>query len=127
MVERLVANEKVEGSTPFARSNIKIMNDLFYKKCVPCEGSAIPFDISEIHQYQKKVDDWDVIKNDVVVGKVTSAVYSPRLKLNIGIAMVKIESSDIGEELKINNGIKILDSKIVEKPFYDPNKNITKS
>ena len=70
---------------------------------------------------------WDVIKNDVVVGKVTSAVYSPRLKLNIGIAMVKIEFSDIGEELKINNGIKILDSKIVEKPFYDPNKNITKS
>jgi aminomethyltransferase len=69
----------------------------------------------------------DVIKNDVVVGKVTSAVYSPRLKLNIGIAMVKIEFSDIGEELKINNGIKILDSKIVEKPFYDPNKNITKS
>ena len=70
---------------------------------------------------------WDVIKNDVVIGKVTSAVYSPRLKLNIGIAMVKIEFSDIGEELKINNGIKILDSKIVEKPFYDPNKNITKS
>ena len=70
---------------------------------------------------------WDVIKNDVVVGKVTSAVYSPRLKLNIGIALVKIVFSDIGEELKINNGIKILDSKIVEKPFYDPNKNITKS
>ena len=70
---------------------------------------------------------WDVIKNDVVIGKVTSAVYSPRLKLNIGIAMVKIEFSGIGEELKINNGNKILDSKIVEKPFYDPNKNITKS
>ena len=70
---------------------------------------------------------WDVIKNDVVIGKVTSAVYSPRLKLNIGIAMVKIKFSGIGEELKINNGNKILDSKIVEKPFYDPNKNITKS
>ncbi len=62
MVERLVANEKVEGSTPFARS--KLMSDLLNKKCVPCEGGVIPFDISEIHKYQKKVDGWDVIKND---------------------------------------------------------------
>ena len=61
MVERLVANEKVEGSTPFARS--KFMNDLINKKCVPCEGGVIPFDISEIHKYQKKVDNWDVVKN----------------------------------------------------------------
>ena len=40
------------------------MNDLLKKKCVPCEGGTIPFDISEIHQYQKKVDGWDIIKND---------------------------------------------------------------
>ena len=61
MVERLVANEKVEGSTPFARS--KFMNDLINKKCVPCEGGVIPFDISEIHKYQKKVDGWSLVKN----------------------------------------------------------------
>ena len=61
MVERLVANEKVEGSTSFARS--KLMNDVLNKKCVPCEGGVIPFDISEIHKYQKKVDNWDVVKN----------------------------------------------------------------
>ena len=40
------------------------MNDLLKKKCVPCEGGVIPFDTSEIHQYQKKVDGWDIIKND---------------------------------------------------------------
>jgi len=40
------------------------MVDLIKKKCVPCEGGAIPFDISEIHKYQKKVDDWDVVKGD---------------------------------------------------------------
>ena len=62
MVERLVANEKVEGSTPFARSIF--MTDLLNKKCVPCEGGAIPFDISEIHKYQKKVDGWNIIKNE---------------------------------------------------------------
>ena len=62
MVERLVANEKVEGSTPFARSIF--MNDLLNKKCVPCEGGVVPFDISEIHKYQKKVDGWDILKDE---------------------------------------------------------------
>ncbi len=63
MVERLVANEKVEGSIPFARS-IKIMSDLLNKKCVPCEGGVKAFDISEIHKYQKKVDGWEIIQKD---------------------------------------------------------------
>ena len=40
------------------------MSDLTNKKCVPCEGSAVPFDISEIHKYQKKVDGWEITKND---------------------------------------------------------------
>ena len=40
------------------------MNDLLNKKCVPCEGGVLPFDISEIHKYQKKVDGWDILKND---------------------------------------------------------------
>ena len=61
MVERLVANEKVEGSTPFARSIF--MNDLINKKCKPCEGGTISFDITEIHKYQKKVDGWNIVKN----------------------------------------------------------------
>ena len=63
VVERLVANEKVKGSTPFARSN-NYMSDLLDKKCIPCEGGVVPFDISEIHKYQKKVDGWNVIKGD---------------------------------------------------------------
>ena len=40
------------------------MDDLLKKKCLPCEGGALPFDISEIHKYQKKVDGWNVVKND---------------------------------------------------------------
>ena len=40
------------------------MSDLLKKKCVPCEGGAIPFDISEIHKYQKKIDGWEIIKNE---------------------------------------------------------------
>jgi len=40
------------------------MSDLLKKKCIPCEGGVLPFDLSEIHKYQKKVDGWDIIKNE---------------------------------------------------------------
>ena len=40
------------------------MNDLLKKKCLPCEGGVVPFDISEIHKYQKKVDGWEIVKNE---------------------------------------------------------------
>ena len=39
------------------------MSELLNKKCVPCEGGVIPFDISEIHKYQKKIDGWNVVKD----------------------------------------------------------------
>ena len=39
------------------------MKDLLKKKCKPCEGGVIPFDVSEIHKYQKKVDGWDITKD----------------------------------------------------------------
>ena len=38
------------------------MSDLLNKKCMPCEGGVLPFDVSEIHKYQKKVDGWDITK-----------------------------------------------------------------
>ena len=40
------------------------MSDLLNKKCVPCEGGILPFDINEIHKYQKKVDGWSVKENE---------------------------------------------------------------
>ena len=40
------------------------MTNLFDKKCVPCEGGVTPFDISEIHKYQKEIDGWNVTKNE---------------------------------------------------------------
>ena len=40
------------------------MDKLSEKKCIPCEGVVLPFDISEIHKYQKKVDGWSIIKDE---------------------------------------------------------------
>ena len=42
---------------------LKYMDKLHKKNCVSCDGNTIPFDISEIHNYLKKVDGWDVKSN----------------------------------------------------------------
>ena len=35
---------------------------------------------------------WSIKKNNTNIGKVTSAIYSPRLKKNIALAMVSVEN-----------------------------------
>ena len=40
------------------------MTELADKKCIPCEGGIPSFDLKEIHKYLKKVDGWDVKKNE---------------------------------------------------------------
>ena len=67
---------------------------------------------------------WELRKNDKIVGKITSAVYSPRLKKNIALAMVSIEESEIDNILYIKFSNSIVNAKIVDKPFYDPKKKI---
>ena len=67
---------------------------------------------------------WSIKKNNKEIGKVTSAVYSPRLKKNIALAMVNIENSEIGTDLEVETNKGKFSAKIVEKPFYDPKKKI---
>ncbi len=40
------------------------MEDLSKKKCVPCDGGIPSFNLGEIHKYLKKVDGWDVKKDE---------------------------------------------------------------
>ena len=68
---------------------------------------------------------WGIKYHEVEVGKVTSAVYSPRLKKNIGLAMVLIEFSDMGQKLIVNTPDGDIEAMVVEKPFFDPKKKIT--
>ena len=65
-----------------------------------------------------------VPKDNKNIGKITSAVYSPRLKKNIALAMIEINHSEIGTELKTETNEGNFNCKIVEKPFYDPKKKI---
>ena len=68
---------------------------------------------------------WPVEVNGEVIGKVTSAVYSPRLKKNIALAMVASAHSAVGTSCTVQLTGETRSGKIVPKPFYDPKKQIT--
>ena len=68
---------------------------------------------------------WPILKNNSNIGKVTSAVYSPRLKENIALGMVSIENSEIDNSFEIKMKESTYKAKVVLKPFYDPKKQIT--
>ena len=67
---------------------------------------------------------WEIIKDNKIIGKVTSAVYSPRLKKNIALAIISIEESKIGNIIDVKTSSSIIKGTIVEKPFFDPKKKI---
>ncbi len=73
---------------------------------------------------------WAIRKNGETIGKVTSAVYSPRLKQNIALAMVSVEHAVLGEEVEVVNKTGLVNEAgteraiIVERPFYDPQKKL---
>ena len=70
---------------------------------------------------------WDIKVDNQIVGHVTSAVYSPRLKKNIALAMIQNEYSKIGNDVEVISGKETMSAKVVEKPFYDPRKTTAKS
>ena len=78
--------------------------------CKPLEGPNTTF--------------WKITKDNKEIGKITSAVYSPRLKKNIALAMVRIDKSEVGTKFDVEVLSKKISAIIVEKPFYDPKKKI---
>jgi len=67
---------------------------------------------------------WAINRNGVAVGKVTSAVYSPRLKQNIALAMVAADVAQIDTEVEVVTPCGPTRANIVERPFYDPKKTL---
>ena len=81
--------------------------------CDPLEGPNTTF--------------WPIIKNDKQIGKITSAVYSPRLNKNIALGMIEIDHTEINTLFEIEILNNLYNARVVEKPFYDPIKKITSS
>jgi glycine cleavage system aminomethyltransferase T len=67
---------------------------------------------------------WPVRSGGEVVGKVTSAVYSPRLEKNIGYAWVPVELAEEGTMLDVESEWGERRAIVVAMPFVDPEKRI---
>ena len=83
------------------------------------------------------IDAFPVHHEGEVVGRVTSACYSPRLEKNIGLALVPSVLSEIGTRFLVDTGERpgaqkpsgkeLVDAEVVPKPFIDPSKEQPKS
>jgi glycine cleavage system aminomethyltransferase T len=67
---------------------------------------------------------WALEKDGQQVGKVTSAVFSPRLELNIALAMVGKDQAALGTRFDVQTPSGKKTATVVEKPFFDPRKKI---
>ncbi|WP_218142579.1 glycine cleavage T C-terminal barrel domain-containing protein [Tranquillimonas rosea] len=70
---------------------------------------------------------WAVIKDGETIGKVTSAVYSPRLGQNIALALISAEHAILEDEVTVMMRERPVPARIVDRPFYDPKKSIAQA
>jgi len=118
-LERLVDEEK---RTPYIGRDAlqKIRRDGVKRKLA---GIEIEGDRIEMNAVP-----WRVKAGGDTVGRVTSAIHSPRLKKNIGYAMVPVAHGAIGAPLRIKiPGVGERRATVVPKPFIDPTKEIPRS
>jgi len=73
------------------------------------------------------VDFFPVLEDDVQIGQVTSACYSPRLEKNIGFAMVPVRLTEQGTRLRVHTPSGDVRATVVPMPHWDPDKQIPKS
>jgi glycine cleavage system aminomethyltransferase T len=67
---------------------------------------------------------WPVVEGGRAIGKVTSAIYSPRLSKNIGFAWLPADRSELGKTFEVQSEWGPRTATVVEMPFVDPNKEI---
>ena len=70
---------------------------------------------------------WPVTRDGEIIGRVTSAIFSPRLKKNIALAMLAREYAEIGTRAVVESSAGARNCEVVPKPFYDPGKSIAKA
>lgn len=68
-----------------------------------------------------------VMEGEARIGQVSSSFYSPRLKKNIGYALVPIEHAELGSSLTVRSAVGETKATVVRKPFIDPKKSTPKT
>jgi aminomethyltransferase len=117
-LERLVDLDKPE---PFiGREALKrIKTEGVKRKLAGIEIEGAPLDLNMTR--------WPVRAGNSAVGHVTSAVYSPRLKRNIGYANLPLGEAALGTKLSVETADGVRAATVVTMPFVDPTKSTAKS
>ncbi|OGT95758.1 MAG: glycine cleavage system protein T [Gemmatimonadetes bacterium RIFCSPLOWO2_02_FULL_71_11] len=85
---------------------------------VEIEGGRIEFNATK----------WPVLAGGRPCGHITSAIHSPRLKKNVGYAMVPVAHAALGARLTVViPDVGEREATVVPKPFVDPTKTIPKA
>jgi glycine cleavage system aminomethyltransferase T len=71
-------------------------------------------------------DFWPVRSGGRIVGRTTSASYSPRLEYNMGYAWLPIELAELGAAVALDAPSGELRAEVVALPFLDPAKAVPK-
>lgn len=117
-LERLVEEQEADYIGKAALERIR--REGVQRKLVGIElsGAPLAIDCQEL---------WPVSGGGREVGKVTNAVFSPRLERNIGYAWVPIELAGPGSRIDVHSPVGTYEGKVVALPFLDPSKDIPKS
>lgn len=85
---------------------------------VEIDGDVLPFNTTK----------WPVSLAGDTVGRITSAIWSPRLEKNLGYAMVPVACTAMGSRFTVTlDDGDTRSATVVAKPFMDPQKDIPKS
>ena len=116
-LERLVDFELADGDCISIAAYRKIEENGITQKIngVVVDGEPFP----ELNNTK-----WPALVDGRQAGKVTSAIYSPRLRQNLGYCWLPIENSQQGQQVKIDSEWGQRTATVTPMPFVDPEKRI---
>jgi aminomethyltransferase len=116
-LERLVAWDLPDDASLSLRALRQIRDRGVTRKIngVEIDGDSFP----ELNNVK-----WAVTDGGERIGKVTSAIYSPRLERNIGFAWLPADRSTLGTSVTVDTEWGTRAATVVEMPFVDPDKRI---
>ena len=116
-LERLVDWDLADEASISLAALRRIKEEGVERKIVGLEVDGEPFEALNNTK-------WPVTADGARIGKVTSAIHSPRLGKNIGFAWVPVGSAAVGTSLGVKSEWGTRNAVVVDMPFVDPNKQI---
>ena len=105
----------IDWTVKFDKNNFIGKNSLLRQKAKGTERKLVGFEMIDRgiprHGYS-------VLKENEIIGKVTSGSFSPSTNKNIGLCLIKSQYAKIGEELHIQIRDNSYKAHVVKTPFY---------